>query len=370
MAYIEEDEEEGSDDEIAVERIVTDERSEIRKAREIITHAMLSASTPLENRAVKHRMLPGLWYCAVNVLLASFDIDDINRLMKDRLTIVVGSAENVGSPPKAMKPQEMKAYIQEVGLASETIMEALEAAHEQMEDEGIEDRFPETVFDTALRVLIPAWGPDHVRRAIIEQCAVFILGRPEAVNFMEPETVLDPSQIRRRLPEAPVAKPAAAAQSAITKLSEFEFKPRIVRDRRVRAFVGSDLLANGKAIWAVTMVIRDESGRYEFRKFGGRIEDPSGSRVSLTSLHEACLSLASMKDRAQVVIETTDDMLLRAAESREPSDGTRTEADKDAWTEIEYAVSFHGISFKHVAQALSDPLQESCDHLIRELGQA
>lgn len=366
MAYIEEDD--LSDDEIAVERIVTDERSEARRAREVVSQAMLSASTPLENRDVKRRMLPGLWYSAVNVLIASLDIEDILRLMKDRMASVVGSAENADAPPRSLSPQEMKAYVHEVGLASETIMEALEAAHETMEEAGIEDRFPETVFDTALRVLIPAWGPDHVRRAIIEQCAVFIKGKVEVVNFMEPTRVLDPSAVRRKSPEH--ATPREAPQSPQQRTVEFEFKPRVVRDRRLRVFVASDLLPNGKAVWAVAMSIRDDSGRYEFRKFCGRIDDPAGSRVAIVSLHEACLALVGMKDRAQVSIETTNETLARAAETRQAGENLRRDAEKATWADVDYAVSLHDVSFRHVSPALTDSLQESCDHLMRELAQS
>jgi hypothetical protein len=261
----------------------------------------------------------------------------------------------------------MKTYVHEVGLASETIMEALEAAHETMEDAGIEDRFPETVFDTALRVLIPAWGPDHVRRAIIEQCAVFIKGRVEVVNFMEPTRVLDPSAVRRRPMELAVKE---TPQAAPQRSQEFDFKPRVVRDRRVRAFVASDLLPNGKAVWAVAMAIRDDSGRYEFRKFGGRIDDSTGSRVTIVSLHEACLALVGMKDKAHVSIEMSDEALAKAAEAKQPGEHVRRDSDKATWAEIDYAVTLHDLSFRHVPPALTDSLQESCDHLMRELAQS
>ncbi|NTF17563.1 hypothetical protein G6L37_04070 [Agrobacterium rubi] len=365
------DDDDLSDDEIAIERIVTDERSEARKAREIVSQAMMSASTPLENRDVKRRMLPGLWYCAVNVLIASLDMDDILRLMKDRMSSISGTAENADAPPRVMSPHEMKQYVHEVGLASETIMEALEAAHEEMEDAEIEDRFPETVFDTALRVLVPAWGPDHVRRAIIEQCAVFIKGRAEAVNFMEPSRVLDPAAARRRPVEAAPVVAREAAQPAQTRLLEFEFKPRVVRDRKIRAFVGSDVTQNGRGVWAAAMSIRDESGRYEFRKFGGCIDEPSGARLAVLPLHEVCIALLAMKDRAQVVIETTDELVRRAMEAGKAGESSaRREADRPSWADIDHATTVHDLSLRHVSPALTDLLQESCDHLIRELAKA
>lgn len=355
------------DEEIAVERIVTDERSEARKAREIVSQAMMSTSTPLENRDVKHRMLPGLWYCAVNVLIASLDPDDILRLMKDRMASIAGTAENADAPPRVMSANEMKTYVREVGLAGETIMEALVEAHESLEAAEIEDRFPETVFDTALRVLIPAWGPDHVRRAIVEQCAIFLKGRIEAVNFMEPSRILDPAAARpRRYAENPVPTPRdIPAPPAANQV--LEIKQRTFRDRKIRIFVGSDLMQNGKAAWAVAMSIMDASGRYEFRKFGGRFDDASGSRVSVQHIHEACLALLPMKDRAQVVIETTDDLVKRAVECLPGDEATRREADRQAWLEIDHIRTLHDITVRSVHAALSDPLQDSCDHLLREM---
>jgi hypothetical protein len=185
---------------------------------------------------------------------------------------------------------------------------------------------------------------------------------------MEPTRVLDPSAVRRKpVDQAPVAREAPQAPH---RAAEFEFKPRVVRDRRLRAFVASDLLSNGKAVWAVAMSIRDDSGRYEFRKFGGRIDDPAGARVAIVSLHEACLALAGMKDRAQVSIETTNETLARAAEAKQSGDNLRRDAEKATWSDVDYAVSMHDVSFRHVSPALTDSLQESCDHLMRELAQS
>lgn len=365
MSYF--DEEIDEDDGIVMERIVVDENLERRKAREIISQAMMSASTPLENRGVKHRMLPGLWYSAVNTLIACLDVDDIIRLLNDRIRGIVGSAENADAPPREFSDQSMEDYISEVGVASETIMEALDVAHEAMEDNDIEDRFPETVFDTTLRVLIPAWGPDHVRRAIMEQSSIFLQGRMEAVNFMEPSRILDPSAARRRAvaeTQRDVTVPAA------TRVQEFEFKPRVVHDRKIRIFVGSDVLDSGRGIWAVTMFIRDDSGRYEFRKFGGRLNDPNGGRVALVSVQEACVALAVMKGRAQVTIETTDEMLLRAIETGQGgAPGARRESDRETWAEVDHVIALHDVTVRMVPIALSDALQESCDHLLRDLSQ-
>jgi hypothetical protein len=118
------------------------------------------------------------------------------------------------------------------------------------------------------------------------------------------------------------------------------------------------------------MTVRDESGRYEFRKFGGRIEDPSGSRVIIVAMHEACLALVGIKDRALVSIETTDEALVKAAEAKQSGEQIRREADKATWNDIDYAVTLHDLSFRHVTPALTDALQESCDHLMRDLAQS
>lgn len=368
MSYIEEDE---MDDEIVVERVVLDEGRERRSAQEAVSFALMSASAPLENRGVKHRMLPGLWYAAVNVLLATLEPDDIVAFLNDRIRVIQGSAENADAPPRTFGETAMRAYVQEVVLAGETIMETLEEAQAKLEDENIEDRFPETVFDTALRVLVPSWGPDHVRRAIREQAAQFFQGRFEPVNFMEPSRILDPAAAKRRAVEAAAAVAVMEAQPQKTEANAppavpIEFKVREHRNRRARIFVGSDVLEGGVGVWAYAMTIGDDSGRYEFRKAGGRLQDPTGSRVALSALHEACLSVTDWKQRASIVIESTDELLVKALSEGAGAQSRRAE-DGQAWAEIDHVVSEHDTSSRLVSAALNDPLQESCDHLIRDL---
>lgn len=368
MSYIEEDE---MDDEIVVERVVLDEGRERRSAQEAVSFALMSASAPLENRGVKHRMLPGLWYAAVNVLLATLEPDDIVAFLNDRIRVIQGSAENADAPPRTFGETAMRAYVQEVVLAGETIMETLEEAQAKLEDENIEDRFPETVFDTALRVLVPSWGPDHVRRAIREQAAQFFQGRFEPVNFMEPSRILDPAAAKRRAVEAAAAVAVMEAQPQKTEANAppavpIEFKVREHRNRRARIFVGSDVLEGGVGVWAYAMTIGDDSGRYEFRKAGGRLQDPTGSRVALSALHEACLSVTDWKQRASIVIESTDELLVKALSEGAGAQSRRAE-DGQAWAEIDHVVSEHDTSSRLVPAALNDPLQESCDHLIRDL---
>lgn len=368
MSYIEEDE---MDDEIVVERVVLDEGRERRSAQEAVSFALMSASAPLENRGVKHRMLPGLWYAAVNVLLATLEPDDIVAFLNDRIRVIQGSAENADAPPRTFGETAMRAYVQEVVLAGETIMETLEEAQAKLEDENIEDRFPETVFDTALRVLVPSWGPDHVRRAIREQAAQFFQGRFEPVNFMEPSRILDPAAAKRRAVEAAAAVAVREAQPQKTEANAppavpIEFKVREHRNRRARIFVGSDVLEGGVGVWAYAMTIGDDSGRYEFRKAGGRLQDPTGSRVALSALHEACLSVTDWKQRASIAIESTDELLVKALSEGAGAQSRRAE-DGQAWAEIDHVVSEHDTSSRLVPAALNDPLQESCDHLIRDL---
>lgn len=365
MSYIEEDD---VDDEIVIERVVLDEGSERRAAQEAVSSALMSATPVLENRGVKHRMLPGLWYAAMNVLLATLEADEIVSLLTDRMRVVQGSAENADAPPRAFGETAMREYVQEVVVAGETIMESLEEAQTRLEDQNIEDRFPETVFDTALRVLVPSWGPDHVRRAIREQAAQFFQGQYEPLNFMEPSKILDPSAARRRAaaskdnhaPAPPLQTDPAAVQAP------FEFSAREHRDRRVRIFVESDVAEHGMGVWAYALTITDDAGRYEFRKAGGRIKDPTGSRVALQALHEACLAIAGVAGRAALTLETTDETLLKALNGKDGDVPIRRPEDAQTWAEIEHVKSAHDMNPRLVSVALSDFLQESCDHLIRD----
>ena len=344
----------------AFEREVVDEMAEARKSREIVTRAMIAASVPLANRDVRRRMLPGLWYSAVNTLIVSFDPEDVLRLMKDRIAAIRGTADNADADPRHLSPSDMQAYVREVVLAGQTISEALETAHEELAECGIEDRFAETVFDTALRVLVPAWGPDHVRRAIMEQSALLIRGQVAVHNFMEPSVVLDPASVRRREDSVPAAEPAHPGPQ------DFEFAHRTVRDRRVRIFIASDVGRNGRAAWAASMSVTEDGGRYEFRKMAGPLDDETGRRAQLSALHEACMALVAMPDRATVTIESGDDALLLAAGDPTLRNEAHGRDTAETWAEIEHAISMHDVSFRHAPAALTDPLQESCDHLLRE----
>lgn len=369
MSYIEEDE---MDDEILVERVVLDEGRERRLAQETVSFALMSATPKLENREVKHRMLPGLWYAAVNVLLATLDVDDIVALLNDRIRVVQGSAENADAPPRTFGEAAMSQYVEEVVSAGETILEALEEAQRELEKENIEDRFPETVFDTALRVLVPSWGPDHVRRAISEQASQFFQGQFEPVNFMEPSKILDPAAARRRAAEAsaardhapPPARPSAPEPAAVAVPSPFEFRAREHRNRRIRVFAASDVV-DGVGVWSFAMTVTDDNGRYEFRKAAGRQPDPTGSRIAVAALHEAMLA-ASAFDRSSLLVETTDEFMVRALTARTEATVRRTE-DADSWKEIDHVADMHDTTTRLVAAALSDPLQESCDHMIRDM---
>lgn len=368
MSYIEEDD---IDDEIVIERVVLDEGRERRDAQEAVSYALMSATPTLENRGVKHRMLPGLWYAAINVLLATLEADDIVALLNDRIRVVQGSAENADAPPRAFGETAMREYIEEVVLAGDAIMEALEEAQTKLEEQNIEDRFPETVFDTALRVLVPSWGPDHVRRAIREQASQFFQGQFEPVNFMEPSRILDPAAAKRRAAVAAATREQPKTEQpnsghAAPAVAPFEFQTREHRDRRVRIFVGSDVVEGGFGVWAYAMTITDDGGRYEFRKAGGRLKDPTGSRIALAALHEACLAVATLKGRSTVAVESTDETLVSAIAGGDGMAVRRPE-DAQAWAEIDHVTAAHDTSPRLVSAALSDALQESCDHLIRDL---
>lgn len=334
-----------------------------RRARSIVNEALLSVSTPLDNRRLGHRLLPGLWQAAVNVVLSCFDPEDAIALLMDRGRGIVGEGTNHDAPPRAIPPKSMAAYVSEVEMAARTIMESIEAALKRLQEEGLDDRFPETVFDASLQVLIPAWGPHHVRRAISEQSALLIRGVISACNFMEPSKFQAPShhgQPRKQqlLPSKDPAPPEAPR-------AEMPQPPRRVRiARTVNAFAATDVAATGMAAWAAVLVSHDDEGRTETREISGTMMDPNGRAAAIRAVRECVLAACESSSLASVVIETPSEQCVRAA-AEGGTPGSRLPGEESAWEEIDRASAIHRIEVRIARHAVDRELSERCDRLLR-----
>lgn len=334
-----------------------------RRARSIVTDALLSAGSPLENRGLTQSILPGLWNAAANVLIEFLQPSDVVALLTDRQRGILGNGDNAASPPRTIPAKQMDGYRKQVSEAGQTIMECLVKALEKLEQEGMEDRFPETVLDSALIVLLKTWGPDHVRRAMTEQSALIIRGVFQPVNFMEPVNFMPPSAAKphpepepRKIPDrAPASEPHEAVPKPLPR--------RSTADRHVTAYVSADLSGDGNAAWAVSLVSMGTE-RSEERLVYGKKHDSNGRSTWLVALHECLLSVCADSQKARVKIEIEDEQMVRAF-GNEP--GTRYPEEESTWADIDNANSGHDVTLTYVARSISNVQHEKCDRKIREL---
>lgn len=335
-----------------------------RRARTIVNEALLSVGTPLQARGVHHRLLPGLWQAAMNVVLSCFEAEDVLALLADRARGIVGEGSNADAPARVIQPQRMPAYIREVNLSAQTIMEGIEVALDRLRDENLDDRFPETVLDAALHVLIPAWGPHHVRRALSEQAALVICGTLAPCNFMEPVTLqAPPSASDRKVPDQDGSPPERDPSSDPDSPAIEARRNRPTR--KVSAFCAIDIAPSGTAAWAVAISAHDEDGRMETREISGTMQDPSGRAVSVKALHECVLAACGDSSGANVVIETPSEQCVRAAVGG-GSPGSRLPGEESLWEDIDRAAAAHRIEFRVARFALDRELSERCDRILRK----
>jgi len=329
-----------------------------RRARSVVAVAMRGAGTPLDNRGLSHYLLPGLWYAAVNVLIHTLEPRDIVDLLTDRQRGILGSGDNAASPPRSYSPKQMEAYVAGVTEAGKTIMDCLMPALATLDEEGLDDRFPESVLDSALIVLLKAWGPDHVRRAMTEQAALLIKGTVAPANFMEPTEFMPQPQ-----KEVPHEGPSATDEQSAAQ-SEPPSPPRRVQAaRNVSACVLADLSSEGIGAWAVSLRSFAD-GRNEERIIYGTCRDPNGRAAWLAGLHECILAVCADVERAKGKIDVADEHMVRAATG---APGTRYASEEKVWAEIDAALAYHDLTISHVNHRVSDEGFEMCDRKIRFL---
>jgi len=346
-----------------------DDQKDRRRAKTIVNEFLLGVSMPLENRGVGHRLLPGLWQAAMNVMLSCLEADDVMLLMKDRIRGIVGDGSNANSPIRSLSNRGMAIYLEEVNTAAQTIMQSLDDALEKLEEEDLGDRFPETVFDAALQVLLPAWGPYHVRRALTEQSALLIRGVLSTCNFMEPMRLQQTTSTKKNSqsdPQKTPPVPVAGIEHAHVASFEDGIPQRKKTKRRVMAFAASDVAANGVAAWVVAMVCHDEDGRAETREISGRMTDPSGRLAAIKAVHECLLAACESSSCASVLLETPSERCVRAA-IHGGSPGSRLAGEETLWADIDRLHAVHRIEIKRAERAVDRDLAERCDRMLRRL---
>jgi hypothetical protein len=346
--------------------VLTEEEEEQarKKARKLISEAFISAGRPLDNRGVKAQLLPGLWYATMTVLTTLLTGEEALAFLQAKHQTVHGFGDNADSPPKSFDDDVlMQRYIAKVSMAAQTIMDKLMEALEEMERFDIDDRFVETVFDVALMVLMPAWGPDHIRRAIMEQCSQIIIGLPEGKieirNFMEPERFLSP-------PEKPKGRRTPDNSEPVVEkvVAELRVK-RQATDRTISCFIGTERLDDGRSSWAIVMRIVSGAARIERRDVYGSIEDKTGNKVALKLIHELALAICLEDGVASVDVRLTDPAIQRLMPDQTDSPVDTQRFDESVWNEIAACFARHHVSSRIVNISLSDDQQERCDKLLK-----
>jgi hypothetical protein len=332
---------------------------ERKKARSLVSEALLSAGVPLDARGLTKQLLPGLWYAAMSVVFNLLDREEIIALLTSRHATIVGFADNANAPPKSMTPAAMQHYMKQVEKAASTILEKLEEAHTKMEDHEIEYWYPETVFDAVTTVLLPAWGPDHVRRAIEEQSAWLYQQRMDIRNFMEPSRFAT-------IPKAVAVTNAVETVKAAEPQQDIKIK-RASSNRMISAFLATTTFEAGQTGWVVIMRIRFANGRYENREIYGTLGDLTGNKTRLHIVREFALALAQDEGHADVELKVTDANLVRAMPLAEEGSNEWRKFDKSVWAEIQASFSKNAITCKIVDISLVDEMQQRGDIILRNL---
>lgn len=335
------------------------ELQERKKARSLVSEALLSAGVPLDARGLTKQLLPGLWYAAMSVIFNLLDREEIIALLTSKHATIIGFADNANAPPKCMTPAAMQNYMRQVEKAASTILEKLEEAQTKMEDQEIEYWYPETVFDVVVTVLVSAWGPDHVRRAIEEQSAWLYQHKMDIRNFMEPSRLAT-------IPKATTVTTAVEAVKAGEPQQDIRVK-RASSNRVISAFMSTTTYENGQTGWVVIMRIRFANGRNENREIFGALSDPTGNKARLHIVHEFVLALSQDEGHADVDLKLTDANLIRAMPVAESGTNEWRKFDTSVWNEIQACFSKNAITCKIVDISLVDEMQQRSDIILRNL---
>lgn len=335
------------------------ELQERKKARSLVSEALLSAGVPLDARGLTKQLLPGLWYAAMSVIFNSLDREEIISLLTSRHATIVGFADNANAPPKSMTTAAMQNYMKQLEKAAETIVGKLEEAYSKMEDQEIEYWYPETVFDAVITVLLPAWGPDHVRRAIEEQSAWLYQHKMDIRNFMEPSRLAT-------IPKSVAAGNAVETVRAVEPQQDIKVK-RASSNRAVSAFLATTTFEGGQTGWVVIMRIRFANGRHENREIYGTLGDPTGNKSRLHIVHEFAMALSQDEGHADVDLKVTDANLVRAMPIAGEGTNEWRKFDKSVWADIQACFSKNAITCKTVDISLIDEMQQRSDIILRNL---
>lgn len=341
------------------------ESARTRKAFSVVSDHLRKATVGLESRGVSARLLPGLWHACMGVVVSTMDAKYASLLIEDRAIGIKGHGYNADAPPKEMSEAALTKYLEEVASAAEVLSGLLSESLVVLEEDDLDDCFPECVFDAMIQVLVPAWGPQHVRRALAEQWRELRAGNALVVTVMEPSRLnvarrtgaeIAPEQRAESMP-SPAAPPAPS------------LPPRTASERFVEIFADADAdPESGRGAWGVVMEARERGGRRETREICGPSPDATGRTSCIKAVLEALRAVDEGGPGASVRLETPSDFVVRAMSdpAHRPS-GIRLESEESSWAELDALCARHAVDWRHVPSGMDREIGERCDRLVRRV---
>lgn len=326
------------------------EDAQRRRSEAVIKKAFVASGIAVQNLGVSHRFLPGMWMSVVNVLIECLDVADVVKLLTSRANVLGHGSENRNAPPENMAPQKLKKYLEEVVEAAHAVNKCVEEAMPVLEKEGLESRLPEAMLDTAVFLLEKSWGPDHLRRAMVEQASAFLTGTVAPIAFMEPKVMLR---------KAEAEHVTAAAEEPVEP-----WRP-MRREKAIRIFLDYALGDEG-AKWAAVIHKAAPDGTEELHTITGRCGDVNGRTAPLLAAIEALKAIQHEAPTSDTAFETSNVTAFRGMEGDgDDRKAFRGAAEGSFWTEFDALCDGRSLRYRHVARNLGDFAQHACDMAIK-----
>jgi hypothetical protein len=339
-----------------------DEASLRKKTRSLLTHELMKAAIPLENRGVGHRLLPGLWGATGSVLISCLEVPDVITLLNSRMLAIVDNGDNAATPALDLSGKALSKYIKEVATASQTIVEAVELALPHLQRERLDDRLPETMLDYTLSVLLKSWGARHLKRAVVEQVALLLQGTPAPAVFMEPEKHMKRAETRK-----PEAEPVDVRADV-----EQRFAPQPVAkvdidrsEKTIRVFL--DYKPGGAGSdWCAVIYKTAPDFSTELHTLKGRVADMNGRSSPVVAAVEALKAVSHENLKSNLIIETCHEHVVNGMDE-DPAirKAARHPSEERLWAEFDTLADGRRIRCKLVQENLAESLQGACDMVIK-----
>ena len=312
----------------------------------------------------KRSFLLGLWQGVIGSLVELGDPEDVAALLLDRALAVQGHGRNADSPPLALSDEARVRRLSEASQAARIILDALEP-HISSLDEAREERFPEDLLDTALDILVEAWGPSHVRTALRDQIRALTEGEVAPVLPSEPATLNHVARASRApdpVTEAihePASQQVVAPEAAVPEAPQ---RRRGAPSRRIDVHVDSDVVENGHAVYAVACLLVDIDGRRETREISGIVPDATGRLAPLVATIDLLSTLDCPGEGETVRISSPSKALVGGA--LDP--GSRSRGDASRWDAVERHCEGRRVEWVVAKMGIGTDLAERCDRLVRQ----